>query len=111
VCALQSIKCTFSSKYVRYHSKAVRYRSCVFLQVTGNGECLFASVWEQFGFADDAENMGPEYSKEDAGIYTPFRLRLETIYGLLKLVKVLLKHFVRYHLQNVRSHLKLYVII
>jgi len=78
-------KCTLSFTMMCVY---IKMYTMFLIQVVGDGSCMFASAWQQFGFSDDEENLGPEESPAEGKIYTPFRLRLQLILGILKLVRV-----------------------
>ncbi len=64
------------------------FKSHVFaLQVNGDGQCLFTSIWLQFGFSEDEDGLGPDHCREGK-IYTPRKLRLQLVYGVIKMLDV-----------------------
>lgn len=52
------------------------------IQIPGNGDCLFRSVWEQLAFEGD----GPTEKSDLAASYTPYRMRLHILHAMLTMM-------------------------
>jgi len=59
-----------------------------FLQTSPDGNCMFEAVWQQLQFDDIVEGTAPSHTQGEGMLYTPYRLRLQLIYGLMKMVQV-----------------------